>query len=663
MKRLLGVSVALSALAVFLVFVSGPATALEDPPLPPLAAAALGQLQPAKVTVNGVTKTMPFFSDGALATAQEVLNKGGSAVPAGPAPQPASTDNPPTGTATDELGIAPFSYGCGRRDRQNETLTGTSGNSRNVRVNQDCTFRRQAEEDITFNPLDRTNLLAGQNDSGLGYNQCGIDFSLNSGNHWGHLYPPYRQHENDPTTMEPGQGGNTNRNTILGGPGTEHTYDAASDPTVAFDSQGRGYFSCIIFDVVDLEELVRGAASGLYVTQSPKGAKGSFFFNVPPRGKRFMVVEDNNPNVFHDKQFITADYHSASPNRDNVYVTWTVFTFAAGLVYVQSPIYGSMSTDGGVSWSTPEEISGFDLQLCPFPVTIPGTCNANQGSDPIVLPNGDLVVTFYNANTPTLGVNQILAVICHPAGKSELGTADLNCEQTPRRVGTVDEVDAPVCSFGRQCIPGAFIRTNPFPRIEVNIENGHIYVVWQDHGRRDNPAVREWSIQLSRSTDGGNTWTLERTVNPTTNLDHYFPAVDIAEINGEDRVAVSYYRTQVPADQSGGQGATTTCGPTGTSVCNSDYVLAGGTSILTPFVYKVLTPLFPPPDGIQAGFNGDYSGVTIPKGVETHPIWSDTRNRDPYRPANGVDHDEDIFTTNVGLPNGQATVTKGQIGK
>ena len=54
--------------------------------------------------------------------------------------------------------------------------------------------------------------------------------------------------------------------------------------------------------------------------------------------------------------------------------------------------------------------------------------------------------------------------------------------------------------------------------------------------------------------------------------------------------------------------------------------------------------MFPPPNGIQTGFNGDYSGLTINKGAEAHPIWSDTRNVDPYVPANGVINDEDVFT-------------------
>ena len=90
-------------------------------------------------------------------------------------------------------------------------------------------------------------------------------------------------------------------------------------------------------------------------------------------------------------------------------------------------------------------------------------------------------------------------------------------------------------------------------------------------------------------------------------------------------------------------------------------MLSGGTDSQTPYNFKVLSPAFAPPDGIQAGFNGDYSGLTINKGTEAHPIWSDTRNADPY-PENGVKNDEDVFTDNVALPNGRGAPQTGQIG-
>jgi hypothetical protein len=627
--------------------------------------AASGQLKPAVATIGGLTRTLPFLSGGTVATGQEMLGTPRPASSKSGAISGGSATSGTSGTA-DDLGIAMHSYGCGARDLNPQTKT-LNGNSGNQRVNQDCTFRRQAEEEITFNPAEPTNFLAGQNDSRVGFNQCGIDFSPDNGLHWGDLLPPFRQRINTPQNMGPGSS-NTARNTtttdpndnsITDMPGTMHTYDAGSDPTVAFDSRGRGYFSCVIFDVNDF-------ASGIYVTESPLAAKGSFFFNVPSTAKGFMPVEDNDSQVFHDKQFITADIYPTSPNRDNVYITWTVFRLSpGGLAYFESPIYGSMSTDQGKTWSTPQEISGRNPTLCAGAFGIDmSRCDFDQGSDPIVLPNGDLEVVFVNGNSPS-STDQQLAVHCRPTGSSPAGTANLNCAN-PVLVGLADTTGAPTCNFGRGpelCIPGAFIRTNDFPRIAVNTVNGDLYTVWQDYTRRDN-GNKEWSIQISQSTNGGAAWTRTQTVNPDTGLDHYFPANDIAEINGADRVGVSYYRTErVPNETGGTFIARPSCSTSATVACNSDYVVAGGTSLLTPYDFKVVSVVFPPPDGIQAGFNGDYSGLTINKGADAHPIWSDTRNLDPYAPQNAVVHDEDIYTNNVGLPNAQAVVAPGTIGK
>ncbi|TMA74543.1 MAG: hypothetical protein E6J58_15475 [Deltaproteobacteria bacterium] len=621
--------------------------------------AARGQLKAAvlkmKVQKDGqevtVTRTLPFLSAGTVVAAQQALG-----ISAGDDREEAA-DAAGTGQdlPTADLGSGPGSLGCPGRD--------SNGNKR---VNQDCSFRRQAEETITFNPLDPNELLAGQNDSRVGFNQCGIDWSTDNGKHWGDLLPPFRQKLNEPFSQEP-TASDPNRHTIGGGPGTEHTYDAASDPAVAIDAFGRGYFSCVVFDILS-------NASALFVTQSPPGAHGSFFFNVTFR--QWMVAEDNNGLVFHDKNFIAADRdpNGVSPNKGNVYVTWTVFRFDQSGSYQQSPIFGSMSTDGGRHFSTPEDISGSSDTLCFFgnffdPTLGEHKCDFNQGSDPIVLPNGDLEVIFNNGNTPAGNPNgQQLGVHCHPTGNSATGTAHLNCVE-PAKVGNDIITGEPQCDFGRgpeECIPGAYIRTNDFPRISRNTENGHLYAVWQDYRNQ------EYDIQLSISTDSGLTWHEAGTVNPDRGLDHYFPAVDKAlTANGfNDRVGVSYYRTErVPNENTTPTGGFLTCNPNqggdptacsaGVGLGNSDYVLAGGTGAQTPYDFKVVSPVFAPPDGAQTGFNGDYSGLTINKGTDAHPIWSDTRNVDPYAPANGVIHDEDIFTDNVGLPNGQARVTLG----
>jgi hypothetical protein len=607
--------------------------------------AAAGNLKPAKLVTakNGktVTRTLPFLSAGTVEAADEALGAGDERLEGADAtPDIADAD-------FSDIGGTHSTLGCAKRDGKG-----------NTRVNQDCTFRRQAEELITYNPADPRKLVAGQNDSRVGYNQCGIDYSISNGEHWGDLLPPFRQRRNAPENMGP-SASNPNNNTIAGGNGTGHTYDAGSDPALAVDSQGRAFFSCVTFDVAS-------NASGLYVTQSPQGADGSFYFNIPDTpNKRFMVVEDNNCCVFHDKNFIAADRYRQSPNRDNVYVTWTIFRFDAAGNYQRSPIYGSMSTDHAVTWSTPEEISGTSDTLCFFgnffdPTQPQHACNFDQGSDPVAMPDGSLVVTFNNGNTPAGNPNgQQLAVVCHPTGSSTAGTAHLNCA-SPSKVGDDIITGEPLCNFGRgpeECIPGAFIRTNDFPRItQDNTQNNHVYVVWQDYRNG------EFDIHMSMSTDGGLTWTDAGQVNPDTGLDHYFAATDQSPQKG-DREGVSYYRTErVPNENTTPSGGFAP-GQPGVQASDSDYVLAGGTADNTPYDFKVVSPVFPPPDGVQAGFNGDYSGLTINRGDEAHPIWSDTRNADPFTPANGLVHDEDVFTDRVGLPNGKGKPGPGKIGK
>ena len=627
--------------------------------------AAQGKLRAASIPIrvrrNGQTRVvqrkLPFFSAGTLAAIygsihQDEMREEGAGTD--PERQIAGHGSPGHGT-----------LGCGNRDSHG-----------NVRVNQDCSFRRQAEEDITYNPLDPNNLTAGQNDSRVGFNQCGIDWSTTNGSSWGDMLPPFRQRLNAPEFMGP-NASNPNNNTIQGTPGTFHTYDAGSDPANAVDAFGRAYFSCVVFDVATF-------ASGLYVTQSPAQAQGSFYYNIPsPPSKLFMVVEDNTVEIFHDKNMIAADRYQSSPNAGNVYVTWTVFKFNPNCghppdgseQFCASPIFGSMSTDGGQTWSTPEEISGNAPGLCFFGDFFnggdPNDCNFDQGSSPVALPNGDLQVIFNNGNTPAGNPNaQQLGVHCHPTGSSAAGTAHLNC-MTPVKVGDDVIVGEPQCDFGRgpeECIPGAFIRTNDFPRItKDNTQNNHVYAVWQDYRNG------EYDIQLSQSTDGGLTWHEAGTVNPDRGLDHYFPATDQSP-QRSDRNGASYYRTaRVPNENDPAVGCLFGLSPPdctpwtpgvqpGVGEEPSDYVLAGGRGDRTPYNFRVLSPVFAPPDGIQTGFNGDYSGLTVNRGVLAHPIWSDTRNSNPF-PLNGVVHDEDVFTDNVRLPGGRGHVGHGVLGK
>jgi len=581
-----------------------------------------GTLKPAYVKVAGGMKRMPFLSG----SRTEPLSQGPAGVQV-------------RSGAPDGSGFAVESLGCADRNK-----------GRDVRVNQDCTYRRQAEEDIVSDPNNPSNLVAGMNDSLIGWNRTSLDFSVDGGTHWGAISTaPFGYRLNDPNDLLPTKA-DPNRHTIKGGPGSLHAYDACSDPYLAADSRGRFFYTCVGFDIAFNDSLA-------FVVPSRPGAMGSYFDQVPPpeglqppyTGREHIVAEDNSAAASYDAPKVAADFFVNSPHRDNVYFTWTVFDFTCGPKhdqYCESPIWGSMSTDHGFTWSTPEKISGSNAAICTMgnvfsPGLDPGACNLDGHSDLTVRPNGQLAVTFISQNTPSQNP-QILSLRCNPSGSSTAGTAHLNCG-TPQKVA--DYVTGPSCDFGRgpeQCIPGAFIRA-PFEtaqRLTVDEHSGVLYDTWYDY------RLGEFDVFVTRSTDGGMTWTAPRLVNRDRGMDHYFSAIGIGEQQGT-AVAISYYRTGRVAGENN-----VPPGGFGPGVANqmSDYVLSGGRDLSTPYAFEVLSPSFPPPDGIQAGFNGDYSGIEVDRSGIAHPIRSDTRNRVPDPAFDKVSVDEDVFTTARPIP-------------
>ena len=310
------------------------------------------------------------------------------------------SDTPPDATAS--------SLGCANR-----------GSTTNPRINRDCTLRRQAEEQVAVNPKDPTNIIAGQNDSRVGFNHCGFDYSLDGAVTWGDGQPPFFQH------LSP-----------IG-----HTYDAASDPAVTFDGNGRAWYSCVMFDV-------NSNASGLFVVPSTPALKGSAYTNVGAGPSPFVVgTEDASGKHFFDKEFIAGDMRNG---QTAVYVTWTDFRAdprckrsANRGGFCEAPIMLSKWIASPAHWTTPIEISGRS-PLCTggdsFNPQIPAdSCNVDQGSMPVVLGNGDVFVVFNNFNTPTL-VNQQLGVRVK---------ADLSSVSAPVKVGVDDETFAATSAAGR----------------------------------------------------------------------------------------------------------------------------------------------------------------------------------------------------------------------
>jgi hypothetical protein len=507
-------------------------------------------------------------------------------------------------------GLAPLSsaqtQGC-----QGKFTGGGHGDNRNIRVNQDCSLRRQAEEVIAVNPKNSNNLIAGQNDSRIGYNHCGYAWSFDGGKTWGDQIPPFWQF------------------VLADG----HTADACSDPTVTFDANGNAYVGGVLFDV-------GSAASAFVVAKSNAGIGGAFFhspvsgpfqtYSDAPLG---VIASDNNPTVFHDKEFIVADASPGSPKANNVYGTWTRFDVNTGAgVGGHSPIYFSQSTDGGATWSPGVEISGSSAAVCGLfsGEADPNACDQDQGSHPIVGPDGTVYVTFANGNTPLLGINQYLMVKC-PAG--------LDCSNAANWTAPVKITDdigtqpfGPVASTacpggGRRCLPpnGYRVQDETYGSVSVDA-SGKVYFVWADFrngGANCNPNGSaatatppcDNDVFYVFSTDGGATWSAARKLTPAGSA-QWQPWSAVAP-DGRT-LWVGYY------DRSYGN-----CEFTG---CN-DITLARvrNPASNSPRVsYQRLTTSSMPNlvvanNPIEAGFLGDYMWVTVDRKGNPYVVWADTR--------------------------------------
>jgi len=513
------------------------------------------------------------------------------------------------GGAAGRAGISrPRTEGC-----QNRFVDEATGRF-NIRVNQDCSLRRQAEEVIAINPVNPSNLIAGQNDSRIGFNHCGYDWSFNNGRTWGDQVPPFYQF------------------LLAGG----HTADACSDPTATFDSNGNAYVGGVLFDVAS-------PASAFVVAKSNAAIGGAFYHTpaqVPFQAYRNVplgvVANDNNPTIFHDKEFIVADQNFASPKANNVYGTWTRFNDDTGAgVGVNSPIYFSQSTDGGATWTPGVEISGRNAAICTdfSGSSNPDACDQDQGSHPIVGRDGTIYVAFGNGNTPDVGINQILFVKCPPTRNCAMSSSwtqpvkinDL-IDNHPTGPFPADPISG--CPGGRQCLPPNGYRVPEFTSISISIDNSNrLYAVWSDFRNGGPPCVGSTvtatppcdnDVFYSYSTNGGATWSTEVNIAPAADVGanaQWQPWSEV--IASGQRLYVAYY------DRSYGDCETSGC---------NDITLADIRSAATgsPTINRIrlttdsMPNLVPANNPVQAGFLGDYMWLDT-RGNTAHVVWADTR--------------------------------------
>ena len=502
-------------------------------------------------------------------------------------------------------------------------LDGTSIQAPNVRVNQDTAAAPQNETAIATDPNNPSRIVASANDyvsrtwtcsvdgtpcSALGEAYSGTYYSNDGGQTW------------CCTSTDPAHLGSLipGINRLEGG-----IYDAAGDPSVAFDSQGHVFFAGLGFDRTAPPNTVA-------VNKGTFDGSGHLSWGAP-----VFINQTTAPSILNDKEWIAVDSHPSSAFRDNIYVTWTRFKFQAGTgAYVQSPIFFVRSTDGGATFSPPKAVSGNVLY--------------GQGSHPVVGPDGTLYV-FWNGSTRLQSLNSTWMV------KSSDGGATFS---KPVAVSALTDTAV---------LKNTAFRVNSFPAAAA-APNGDLYATWTTEVQNSNPnyggepTCAPWlgystatchSVAVySKSTDGGATWTDAAPVFAPANrtpigypvtqpggstldapaakpVEQVFPAAAVAP-NG--RVYLAAYSGDVVSPWQ-------TCAagpppPPGRIACDTlgdyihntrlDYVVR---DVTTGVTNAVNTHPINTRNGFGGGFFGDYTDITVGSDNVFHALFTDSNER------------------------------------
>lgn len=252
-------------------------------------------------------------------------------------------------------------------------------------------------------------------------------------------------------------------------------FERVSDPWVAFGPGGRAYFCTLAFNETRPE-------NGIFVSVSEDGGR-SWGDPVPVH----TADED-----FDDKQALVVDNRADSPFKGRVYVGWDTATATRS-----QPIRLSYSSDGGLSYRSP--------------VTVHAR-GQNIGIIPMIGPGGVVHAVWSRFLTQA---GEIVAARSNDGG---------------------DTWSEPVVVASLQTAGVADARTGGIlPTAAIDPRNGDLYVAWQDS--RFSPGIDQ--IVLSRSRDGGQTWTApQRVSDGPLDAPNFTPAL---AVNPNGLVGVSYY--------------------------------------------------------------------------------------------------------------------------
>jgi hypothetical protein len=252
------------------------------------------------------------------------------------------------------------------------------------------------------------------------------------------------------------------------------SYARVSDPSVAYDARHNVW----LISTLALDSSLSGSA-----VLTSRSTDGGLSWGNP-----VTVAAAGRSNDF-DKNWIVCDNTPTSPFYGSCYTQFDDFGHGNAL-----QLY--YSRDGGLTWSQ---------SRTPRAGVI--------GGQPIVLPNGNVVVPVDNASETALGYT------VSTNGGVKFGQAFV------------------ITSISAATDPGN-IRSGPLPSAEIG--GGRIYVVWEDC--RFRPGCSTNDLVYVTSTDGTAWSSVQRIpIDPVSStVDHFLPGVAVAGPAGNN-IGVAYY--------------------------------------------------------------------------------------------------------------------------
>lgn len=280
-------------------------------------------------------------------------------------------------------------------------------------------------------------------------------------------------------------------------------YKVSGDVSITYDILGHAILCYIAFDKLGTPQYwAHGATrNGVFIRRSLDGGK-TWESNSAPVDEQ--PTRSDMP--FEDKPYIVADNNPDSPFAGNLYVGWTEFSLSKSIVLF------SRSTDGGITWSPPYEISTHEG----FPRDDNG---AVEGFDAVAGPDGTLFTIWADDTSLVMAVSHDGGLTFRPSQKF---------------------MDLPASYFKVEDLE----RSDGFPQIGMDPKTERLYVTWTDYRNGD------VDVFCSTSRDLGRSWSAPVRVNNDPlhdGTDQFFQWLAVDPTDGAANV-VFYDRRLDPAN-------------------------------------------------------------------------------------------------------------------